>query len=69
MGDSSKTTGSPKVDFWKSVKSEFSKIIWPEKTDLVKQSAAVLGISVVLGFIITFLDTVIQFGINALTAL
>ena len=68
MGDSSKT-GSPKTNFWKSVKSEFGKIIWPEKADLVKQSAAVLGISVVLGFIITFLDTVIQFGINALTAL
>ena len=68
MGDSSKT-GSKKPNFWKGVKSEFSKIIWPEKTDLVKQSAAVLGISVVLGFIITFLDTVIQFGINALTAL
>ena len=68
MGDSAKTN-SPKTSFWKSVKTEFGKIIWPDKNDLLKQSAAVLCISIVMGLIITFLDTLIQYGINFLTAL
>lgn len=68
MGDSAKTD-APKVSFWKSVKTELSKIIWPNKEDLLKQSVAVLCVSLVMGFIITFLDTVIQFGVNFLTSL
>ena len=68
MGDSAKTDAT-KGNFWKSVKKEFNKIIWPNKEDLLKQSVAVLCVSVVMGLIITFLDTLIQFGINFLTAL
>ena len=68
MGDSAKTD-APKVSFWKSVKTEFNKIVWPDKKDCFKQSVAVLCVSIVLGFIITFLDTLIQYGINFLTAL
>lgn len=68
MGDSAKTD-APKVSFWKSVKTEFGKVVWPNKEDLLKQSVAVLCVSVVLGFIITFLDTLIQYGINFLTAI
>lgn len=68
MGDSAKTD-APKVSFWKSVKTEFGKITWPDRNDCVKQSVAVLCVSIVLGFIITFLDTLIQYGINFLTAI
>lgn len=68
MGDSAKTN-APKTSFWKNVKTELGKIIWPDKSDLLKQSAAVLCISIVMGLIITFLDTLIQYGINFLTAL
>lgn len=68
MGDSAKTS-APKTSFWKSVKTEFSKIVWPDKSGLIKQSVAVLCISVVVGLIITFMDTLIQYGINFLTAL
>ena len=67
MGDSAKTN-APKNSFWKSVKTEFSKIAWPDKEDLLKQSVAVLCVSVVLGLIITLLDTGIQYGINFLTS-
>lgn len=68
MGDSAKTN-APKASFFKNVKTEFGKIIWPDKNGLLKQSAAVLCISIVMGLIITFLDTLIQYGINFLTAL
>ena len=71
MGDSVKTEKAPKKDkkpsFFKGVKAEFKKISWPDKNKLFKQSVAVVCISVVLGMIITLLDTILQFGINFLT--
>ena len=62
MADSAKTEAK-KDSFWKSVKTEFKKIAWPDQKETVKQSVAVLCVSVVVGLIITFLDTLIQFGI------
>lgn len=58
-----------KDSFWKSMKTEFNKIAWPDKTETVKESVAVLCVSVVLGLMITLMDTIIQFGINFLTSI
>lgn len=55
--------------FWKSMKTEFNKITWPDKTETVKESVAVLCVSVVLGLAITLLDTVILYGIDFLTSI
>ncbi|MCI9386243.1 MAG: preprotein translocase subunit SecE [Lachnospiraceae bacterium] len=68
MADSAKSEAK-KESFWKGVKTEFKKIAWPDRKETVKQSVAVLCVSVVLGLIITFLDTLIQFGINFLTSI
>ena len=46
------------------VTAEFKKISWPERTDLIKQSIAVLCTSVVVGVIIAIIDTVVKYGIN-----
>ena len=74
MGDSVKTENTPKKEkkadlslFFKGVKTEFKKISWPDKKKLFKQSVAVVCISVVLGMIITLLDTILQYCINFLT--
>ena len=67
MGDSSKTQKSGLKDFFKGVKTEFKKISWPDKTTLLKQSVVVVTISIVLGLLITLMDTVIQYGVNFLT--
>lgn len=66
MGDSKKEK-EKKPSFFKGVKAEFSKVSWPGRNDVVKQSVAVIGVSVVVGALITLLDTVIQFGIKFLT--
>ena len=68
MADSAKSEAK-KDSFWKGVKTEFKKNAWPDKKETVKQSVAVLCVSVVLGLIITFLDTLIQYGINFLTSI
>jgi len=68
MGDSPKTEKKSGVkDFFKGIKTEFKKISWPDKTTLLKQSIVVVTISIVLGLLITLMDTVIQYGVNFLT--
>ncbi len=70
MGDSAKSEATAKpVKFWEGVKSEFKKITWPAKDALLKQSVAVVIISVVVGAIITILDFGIQYGVEFITTL
>ena len=58
-----------KVGFVAGLKSEFSKIIWPNKETLGKQAVVVTLISVVLGGIIAVLDLVMQYAINLIIGL
>jgi preprotein translocase subunit SecE len=65
MGDIVKSMDkAPKKSFFKGLKSEFKKIVWPDKESLAKQSAAVIVVSVVLGIIIAVVDLGIKFGID-----
>ena len=45
-----------KKGFFKGVKTEFSKIIWPKKDDVVKETVAVISVSAVVGAIIYVAD-------------
>ena len=67
MGNSENTEKAQKPGFFKGVKSEMKKITWPDKQSLLRQSVAVVCISVVVGAIITVLDFFIQYGIKFLT--
>ncbi len=69
MGDSAKTDKTPKQSFFHGVKAEYKKIAWPDKDSLIKQSVAVVCISVVAGAIIAILDFMFQYGIDFLTTL
>ncbi|MDO5423249.1 MAG: preprotein translocase subunit SecE [Eubacteriales bacterium] len=64
--EDSKAKKAPKKSWFDGLKSEFRKIIWPDKTDLAKQSIAVVVVSVVLGVIITIIDFAVQYGVNFL---
>ena len=70
MGDSAKSEKTSKlVKFWNGVKAEFKKIVWPDKDDLLKQSVAVVIISVVVGAMITVVDFGMQYGVDFITTL
>ncbi len=73
MADSAKKEKAAKKqnkpDFFKGVKAEFKKISWPDKDSLLKQSVAVVCISVVLGAVIAVLDFLMQYGVDFLTSL
>ena len=67
MGDSVKTTeNTPKKSWFKGLKAEFKKLIWPDRKTLATQTTAVVVVSIALGIIIAALDFVIQSGLNFL---
>ena len=66
MADSAKTEKAPKKSWFDGLKAEFKKIIWPNKKDLTKQTAAVVVVSFILGVLITIIDFVVQNGIDFL---
>ena len=51
-------------NFFKGVKAEFKKIIWPDRMTLVRQSVAVVVVSIITGALIAIIDRVLQYGIN-----
>lgn len=64
-----KVEKAQKTSWFAGLKAEFKKIIWPDKQSLVRQTTAVVAVSVVLGLIITLLDYIIQYGIDILVSL
>ncbi len=58
-----------KPSFFKGVKTEFKKISWPDRDSLLKQSIAVVCISLVLGVVIAILDFLMQYGVDFLVNL
>ena len=67
MGDSAEKSSKP--SFFKGLKAEFKKISWPDRESTIKQSVAVVVISIAVGLIIAVLDYIIQYGVNILTSL
>ena len=63
MGDTVKAK-KQKKNWFKGVKAEFSKIIWPDRQSLTKETVAVLAVSVLLGVIISVVDLIVRFGIE-----
>ena len=50
MGETTGTEKAPKKSFFKGLKAEFNKIIWPDKDTVGKQTVAVIVCSVAFGF-------------------
>ena len=50
--------------FFKALKTEFKRIVWPDKDTIVKETTAVVVVTVILGVIIALLDFVIKTGLD-----
>jgi preprotein translocase subunit SecE len=61
-----KTEKSLKKSWFDGLKAEFKKIIWPDRNSLLRETGAVVAVSIVLGMIIAILDFVFQYGVNIL---
>ena len=61
-----KTEKGLKKSWFEGLKAEFKKIVWPDQKSLVKQTGAVVAVSIVLGMIIAILDFVFKYGVDIL---
>ena len=66
MGETTKTQTT---SWFKGMKAEFKKIIWPDQKSLTKQTIAVVSVSVALALIIKILDMLMTYGIDILVTL
>ncbi len=74
MGETENKTGKPaksegktaKKSFLQGIKHEYKQIKWPDRDSLIKESSAVLIVSVILGVIIAVVDLGFKFGIDKL---
>ena len=66
MSEATSVEMSPKKSWFKGLKSEFKKIIWPEKKHVATQTIAVTIIIVVLGVVISVMDNLIMIGLDLL---
>lgn len=48
--------GRSPVQFFKEVRTELNKVIWPSRKDVIKMTGIVVGISTVVGLFIGLLD-------------
>ena len=68
MAENIKSDAKPAVkkSFFKGIKSEFKRIIWPDRDSVTKETIAVVVVTVILGLIIAGLDFAIQLGLDAI---
>lgn len=55
-----------KKSWFKGLKAEFKKVVWPDKNTLAKQTTAVVSVSVLLGALIAVIDAILKYGIDLL---
>ena len=46
------------------IKTEFARIIWPDKDTIIKETTAVVVVTAILGAVIALLDFVIKAGLD-----
>ncbi|MBQ8588383.1 MAG: preprotein translocase subunit SecE [Clostridia bacterium] len=51
------------VKFFKEVKSEMKKVVWPSKKQVVNNTLIVIAAVVIIGIIIAVFDTIFQYGL------
>lgn len=67
MQEKEKSAGKGQKKSWfQGLQSEFKKIVWTDRDTLVKQSVAVVVITVILGVLISVMDAGILEIINLL---
>ena len=64
MSETTDTGKALKKSFFKGLKAEFKKIVWPDQETVGKQTVVVLAVSVALGLVIAVLDFIIKWGLS-----
>ena len=60
------TSKSSTTSWFRELKSEFGRIIWPSKERIAKETGVVVVCAIIIGMIIAVLDLGLQYGIKML---
>ena len=66
MGEKSSKEKAQKKSWFKGLKAEFKKIIWPDKKTLAKETTAVVSVSLLLAALISVVDVIVKYGVDFL---
>ena len=66
MGEKSSKEKAQKKSWFKGLKAEFKKIIWPDKKTLAKETTAVVSVSIMLAALISIVDVIVKYGVDFL---
>lgn len=61
-----KKSGNRIVRFFKELKSELKKVVWPSKSQVAKNTIIVIAAVIIIGIVIWVLDMAFGFGISKL---
>ena len=61
-----KKSGNKIVRFFKELKSELKKVVWPSKSQVAKNTVIVIAAVIIIGIVIWVLDMAFGFGISKL---
>ena len=64
MAEAQKKSENKVVKFFKEVKSEMKKVVWPSKKQVIKNTLIVIAAVVLIGVVIWALDLLFSFGLN-----
>lgn len=66
MAETTKKKESRIKTWWTGVKAEFLRIIWPDKATIIRQTVVVVVITIIVGVLISLIDSVVQLGLDAI---
>lgn len=58
------STKTKMTTYFRGVKAEMKKVIWPNKKELLNYTGVVIMISAIVAFIVWILDLVIHYGLS-----
>ena len=61
-----KKSGNKIVRFFKELKSELKKVVWPSKGQVIKNTLILIAAVIIIGIVIWVLDLAFGFGISKL---
>jgi preprotein translocase subunit SecE len=60
MESNTTKTQKTKRNWFKGLRAEFKKVVWPDRPSIAKRTLVVIIVAVILGVLITMVDGVIQ---------
>ena len=61
-----KKSGNKIVRFFKELKSEMKKVVWPSRKQVIKNTLVVIASVIIIGIVIWALDMIFSFGLEQL---